>query len=374
MSKKRKVLISILLSISIVTLCILCTCFGIVISRINKLNNSDFSSLTQCANKTILFIGDGMGENHVQATSTYYEKEMFMTTFEAKGYVSTFSNSIFRPTDSAAAASSLATGQKFDNKEISCHNGKDIETISEYAKSIGIGVGIVTTDNLNGATPAGFSSHANSRGDSEEIIQGQIESNIDLFLGKGQNIYEPYKHSFENKGYSYSNDLSTLSTNNSKVFGCFSQVVSKEGTNLTPTLEMLTEFAVNFFEENFPDGYFLMIECAHIDKCSHSNNIFEMMEYLNNFDASIKTTHEKLSEQNSVALIVTADHETGGLKNAKSTANITNSLYSQSGHTSQDVPYYIYVNPSKKVDIKQVIKNKIDNTDIFKLCKNLITK
>lgn len=374
MKQKRKVLLSIILIISIIVLSLFGTYLGIIISRKSQTNNLDFSSLSQCANKTILFIGDGMGENHINATSTFYEKEMFMTTFEAKGYVSTFSNELFVPTDSAAAASSLATGQKFNNGEISRHNGKDVQTISEYSKSLGIGVGIVTTDNLYGATPAGFSSHANNRGDHEEIINGQLNSNIDLFLGRGKDAYEPYKLSIENKGYSYSNDLSTLSINDSKVFGCFSQIVSKNGTNIAPTLEMLTEFAIDFFEENFPDGYFLMIEGAHIDKSSHSNNILDMMEYLNSFDASIRVAHNKLFSQNDVALIVTADHETGGLKNTDIKTEITNSLYTQTGHTSKDVPYFIYLNPSKSVNIKDIIKNKIDNTDIFKLCKNLISK
>lgn len=65
---------------------------------------------------------------------------MFMTSFEKKGFVSTFSNSLVSPTDSAAAASALATGQKFDNKEVSRHNGIDVETISEIAKKQELGL------------------------------------------------------------------------------------------------------------------------------------------------------------------------------------------------------------------------------------------
>ena len=137
---------------------------------------------------------------------------------------------------------------------------------------------------------------------------------------------------------------------------------------------MLTKFAIDFFETNFPDGYFLMIEGAHIDKKSHSNQIFEMVEYLNSFDQSIKIAHDKLIEQNGVAIIVTADHETGGLQfNNQTKEQISNSLYTRTGHSSKDVPYFIYFKPSKKVDLN-ALKSKIDNTDIFKLCKSFISK
>ena len=175
LKKKTKILIALLSILMLFTISILGGFLGVFIQRKSKQNTMDFSSLVSSANKTVLFIGDGMGENHIKAASVFYEKEMFMTSFEKKGFVSTFSNSLVSPTDSAAAASALATGQKFDNKEVSRHNGIDVETISEIAKKTGIGVGIVTTDSLDGATPSCFSSHANRRGDSDEIIKGQKE-------------------------------------------------------------------------------------------------------------------------------------------------------------------------------------------------------
>lgn len=374
LKKKTKILIALLSILMLFAISIFGGFLGVFIQRKSKQNTMDFSSLVSSANKTVLFIGDGMGENHIKVASAFYEKEMFMTSFEKKGFVSTFSNSLVSPTDSAAAASALATGQKFDNKEVSRHNGIDVETISEIAKKTGIGVGIVTTDSLDGATPSCFSSHANRRGDSDEIIKGQIASQIDLFLGAGKNTYDNYQREIEAKGFVYSSNFSDFSLAQRRVFGSFESVVSKDGTNLAPTLEMLTEFAIDFFETNFPDGYFLMIEGAHIDKKSHSNQIFEMVEYLNSFDQSIKIAHDKLNTQNGVAIIVTADHETGGLQfNNQTKEQISNSLYTRTGHSSKDVPYFIFFKPSKDVDL-QTLKSKIDNTDIFKLCKSFISK
>lgn len=372
MTKKRKIIISVCVVFSIIFA--ICGGFlGLVISRNIRLNTIDFSKIFGSSNKVVLFIGDGMGFNHIKATSSFYERQMFMTTFENQGQVSTFSNSLFSPTDSAASASSLATGKKYDNKEVSRHHGADIQTISELAKAKGIGVGIVTTDNLYGATPASFSSHANKRGDTDQIILGQLTSNIDLFLGAGKNTYENYKQTLIDKGYNYQNDLSLLQINQTKQFGVFESVVAVNGSNISPTLEMLTDYAVNYLEANFPNGYFLMIEGAHIDKRSHSNDIFGMMSYLNSFDSSIEICYDKLQSQSSIAMIVTADHETGGLNfNNQTKEEINNSLYTRSGHSSKDVPYFIFQKTESPIKVSSVLKSKIDNTDIFKLSKALL--
>ncbi len=374
MIKNKKLRITII--ISLIILIVIVTFFGIYIGvKIDRKNRDriDFSSVEGNANKIVMFIGDGMGENHIKVTSKYYDKDMYMESFDIKGYVTTYSNSVLSPTDSAASASALATGKKFDNREISRHNGKDITTISEYAKSKGFGVGIVTTDSLNGATPSAFSSHANDRSDSDDIIKGQLNSNIDLFLGAGKSTYEGYKEDFINKGYVYTNSYQDLNINDSKIIATFDSVVSKIGTNENPTLEMLTQFAINYFEENFSNGYFLMIEGAHIDKKSHNNQIFEMMEYLNSFDESIKIVSEKIENQKGTAIVVTADHETGGLKYSDDVSKIDNSLYTRTGHSKTNVPYFIKFNPFNKIDnINNLFRNTIDNTDIFNFYKSCL--
>lgn len=71
---------------------------------------------------------------------------MIFESFDYQGYMTTFSNAIFSPTDSAAAATAMATGQKVNNGEISKHKNENLLTISEYAKSLNKGIGIVTTD------------------------------------------------------------------------------------------------------------------------------------------------------------------------------------------------------------------------------------
>lgn len=370
LTKTQKIIFSVCLSVCIAASGVLGWIIGVAINR--RTVNIDFSSLAGETNKVVLFIGDGMGENHVKATELYYDTTLFMSTLEKTGKVTTFSNSWTSATDSAAAASALATGQKFDNGEISRHNGVDIKTISEEAKEKGYGVGIITTDSLKGATPSAFSSHADSRGNSEQILLGQLNSQIDLFLGAGKSFYEQYAISLSTeKGYTVIYNCDDFIETSNKVFGCFDEVVAQNGTAETPTLEMLTNLALEFFEYNFPNGYFLMIEGAHIDKCSHDKEIEPMMQYLVSFDNSIEQAYKVLSEQN-VAIIVTADHETGALKSTNKKSKVTNKLYGKSGHSKRKVPYYMYINSKNNVDINSIIPEKIDNTDIYKIASTLL--
>ncbi len=342
---------------------------GIAITRSET--NFDFSPLSNQTNKVILFIGDGMGQNHVKLTSTYYDKTLYMTTLDNHGLVTTHSNSLMSATDSAAAGSALATGRKYDNGEVARHDGQDVQSISEQAKANGLGVGIVTTDSLTGATPSAFSSHANNRGDNQDIMLGQLANGFDLYLGKTSGNHVDAKQQWIDSGYSFVDTFDSLSVECDKIIGAFASVVANNGTSENPTLEMLTEFAIAFMEAKYPNGYFLMIEGAHIDKMSHDNLVFEMMEYLVSFDNSVAYAHQTLKNEN-IGIFVTADHETGWLKYTDNTNKISNDLYQNGGHSSRHVPYYAYVNTKDNADVASVLPYKIDNTDVYKLCKTLL--
>lgn len=367
---KFNLIITALLSVMLI---LFGTIFSVIFYKRSRGIRQDYLELNGTANKVVLFIGDGMGENHIKTASAYLEREIFFTGFEINGHCTTYSNALFSPTDSAASASALATGQKFDNKEVSRHNGENITTISELAINKGYCVGIVTTDSLDGATPACFSSHANKRGDSDEIISNQIVSNIKLFLGAGKNKYDTHTDALTNNGYEYINDYSQLNINSDKIFGSFERVASSDGTNTIPTLQMLTNFAIEYMDQNCPLGYFLMIEGAHIDKRSHDNNIMSMIRYLDNFDESIKTAYNLIGNKNGSAIIVTADHETGGLRyNGETKNEINDKMYTRLGHTSNNVPYYVHINSNKSINTNNLFSPVIDNTDIFRLCKSCL--
>ncbi len=347
---------------------------GIAIWRSQKyLNNYDFSPLGGAANKVVLFIGDGMGFNHIKVTSSYYEKDMFVDSMEYKGEITTFSRSVLAPTDSAAAGSALATGRKHYLGQVARRYSKDVETIAETVKKQGLGVGIVTTDKLSGATPASFSAHTWLRSNSDEIISDQAKSNFDLFLGAGKEDYEAKKQKFVDNGYTFCTNMNELGEADGKIIAAFGGLSASAGEgdmSEAPTLSMLTEFALSYMEQKYPQGYFLMIEGAHIDKRSHRNDVFGMVEYLDNFDESIRFACETLGEMDNTAVLVTADHETGDLQfDGQTKAQISNDLYRRGGHSTANVPYFMNLNTLKSVDVASVIGKRMDNTDIYKIIK-----
>lgn len=338
----------------------------------------DWSFLNGQSDRVILFIGDGMGENHIKVTEAYYEKELYFDDWTLAGMVTTSCKSQFQATDSAAAASAMATGEKFQRGHVAYENSKPYKSITEYAKELGKGVGIVTTDLISGATPAGFSAHSLARSDKATIIESQLESNVDIFLGAGLNTapdedvnYSMYQAQFEAKGYTFCSKYSDLSVDSDKIIGAFSQTANYTSTDETPTLQQLACFAVDFLEEKYPNGYFLMVEGAHIDKRSSDKDIFGMMEYLDEFDNAIEAVSEKMVNVDNYSMIVTADHECGGLQyNGETKDQINDNMFSVTYHTKVDVRYY--TNFSLKTAGNVTMPTQIDNTDIFRICYALL--
>ncbi len=321
--------------------------------------------------KVILFIGDGMGENHIANTELYYDIKLSFTSFETKTMVDTSSrttlNNGYTPTDSAAAATAMATGTRVLNDVVAVDAwGEPLPSITELAKKDGYGTGVVTSDDVTGATPAGFSGHAKKRTNSAEIMISQIEGTIDLLMGSGS--YLEYADTMNQKGITRITKYSNLSYRKPRIFAVFNDVEPKNNDDSTPNLVQLTTFAINYMEKNFPDGYFLMIEGAKIDKKSHSNLIFDMMENVVDFSNAIEKA--KTLIKGDYTFIVTADHETGALELAESADQINNSLYNSTNHSTANVPLYYY---STKGDVHSMLNNDVIlNTNIFDLCCYLL--
>ena len=331
---------------------------------------TDFSELYGQANKVILFIGDGMGDNHIYNTQVRYGRGMFMNTLGYAGHISTSSNDPW-VTDSAAAGSALATGHKHNNGEIAQHGGTDTVSIAERAKAAGYGVAIVTTDLISGATPAAFSGHAPSREHTAAIISSQIVGCADLLMGQGDKAYTDARERFEAGGFTFFTAMSQLDMSVTRLIASFPSTSAENGTDTAPTLKMMTEFAVAYMETHFPNGYLLVVEGAYIDKCSHNHDLNGMMSHLRNFDEAVESVCRSLEAQPGVAVIVTADHETGGLKAASDAGQLTRALYTESYHTSADVPYFIRLLGRSPVS-GSVFPERMDNTDVNRLMQNLM--
>ncbi|MGN0787458.1 MAG: alkaline phosphatase [Candidatus Onthoplasma sp.] len=350
-----------------------------------EIENEDISY----GQKTVLMIGDGMGYNHVKCAQMDHNdgKLLNMQQLGDRGAVQTASLSVEEgsstATDSSAGGTSMSTGQRVYNGAVAKNgDGDDIKSITEYAKELGYGVGIVVTDSLCGATPATFSSHSTNRYNFSEIRAQQYTSGIDLFLGAdcdytdGQsskdpnnNFYASEKQSIVENGYTFVDKFSELSLESDKILGAFNSCPSENGTDTDPTLSMLTDFAFKFMEKHFPNGYFIMIEGSHIDKKSDSwdvkTNTEPMAKYLLDFDNCVGIAQKVLRRSGSkYQLIVTADHETGSMVMSKSLGVYC--FYSHS-HTNWDVPYFV---EAQTCDLSLEIKN----TDIFVFMYNFLAQ
>lgn len=321
---------------------------------------------TQEIKNVILIIGDGMGENHVDNAVTYFELDQPDFFENRVGNLATHSldNDV---TDSAAAASALATGNKVNNGEISRHDGKDLTSVSQLALLAGKKVGVVTTDTLDGATPAAFSSHANNRSDCYEIISGQASSGIHLLMGESSSEYTTRFTMFEDTGYTALNSFRNLKDymQSEKLIVTLPNIRSEYAPMCSDHVQLkdMAAFAIDYLDNE--NGYFLMIEGAYIDKYSHSNLLNEAMCEVRSLFDTIEYLYNTVGDD--TAIIVTADHETGKLEKAATMSEMNDNLYHSGNHSSSDVPLYAY-NFSLNIH-----KNKaIENTEIFNICKKLL--
>lgn len=318
----------------------------------------------------VLMIGDGMGPNHIRTTADYYGEELYMEKLAyADGLATTYSaNSDV--TDSAAAATALSCGVKTTNGQVAMKGAKKLTNMTEYMHSIGKRVGIVATEGITGATPAGFSAHAADRSMKDEILSSQIaEGGADLYIGADSEYMSRRKNAISTAGYEYLEyvtDLEEYSPNDGKFFVSVEKFNAYgDSRNGLPFIDDAAVEAYDLLNKENEDGFFLMVEASHIDKYAHSNDLSGMMKQVKQFDIAIQKIVEKAGQDGDTLVIVTADHETGDLQYSKGD-EFTNALFHSSGHTGQDVRYFLYGKEGLKPE------PKIDNTDICNLIRTYI--
>lgn len=314
----------------------------------------------------ICMIGDGMGQNHIIAGGIYKGEPLHMQNISNKSLVKTASLSTV--TDSAASATALATGYKTTNGTIGKdRNGYNVENLIEYANTKNMKTGIICTQILNHATPAGFSVHNTYRYNYEEIAQSQIESSVDLMLGGGRKYFRNYQTEMLENNYRWINELSEIKNinKNEKVIGTFAEESISKETNRTSLADM-TEVALNKLENE--NGFFLMIEGSDIDTYSHNGDMDKMLIEMLDFDEAVGISMAYVDRHPDTLLIITADHETGGLKldDISSKEQLTDLLFTSNGqHTQTNVVIYAYGLGAE--DITQY--DIIDNTSICKFVR-----
>jgi len=283
----------------------------------------------------ILFIGDGMGEAHRTAgqwSSVGQDGQLYMDSLTTSGWSMT-GNVSGELTDSAAAATAMATGIKTFNGRISISpSGESLPTILEQAQDKGWSVGLVSTTQIAHATPAVFATHVLTRSNYTEITRQLIEQNVNVLLAGGEDDWLPDTEvgCHPNMGHrSDGRNLITEAQNNDYTYVCqpleLAAVDLQNTTHLLglfaddgmlrpflPSLGHMTEVAIEILSQD-PDGFFLMVEGGQIDWAAHANDAEHVISDVLGFDTAIYEGIEYASTNPNVLLIVTADHETGGM-------------------------------------------------------------
>ncbi len=225
-------------------------------------------------------------------------------------------------TDSAAAGTAMSCGERTKNGAIAVDiNNVPLLTFGEWAKRQGKAVGIVTTDKITGATPSAFSAHAVSREDSETLFEQQITSDFDVYLGGGQHLLTPKRRQIiAEQGYTLVTTKEEMaSTNGRRLFGLFAPEIMtamverrSTGDSSEPTLAEMATKALTILEQD-PDGFFLMVEGAQIDKGNHVHDLAWATYELLAFDDTVKVVLNWAKERDDTVVVIAPDHETGGL-------------------------------------------------------------
>lgn len=294
----------------------------------------------------ILMIGDGMGVNTVSATKDTRGVELNLDKMPVYGRSDTRSF-IFDYTDSAAGGSALSCGVRiwansvaiFPFYPFSLTKQKVPVSLTELAKANGKSAGVVTTDKTSGATPASFSAHAIARKLEKTISAQQLESDLDLIWGCESASIS--KEKCEKNGFTFVQTATQLEAleSSSRSFAQFDfdEMKNCTGKKDTPSIEQMTKKAIDLLDDN-ENGFFLMVEGACIDKFSHKNNLEGATMNLVEFDKAVGYAMDYAAKDGDTLVVVTADHETGGIKYNGVTGEY---YYTSKGHTTADIPLYV---------------------------------
>ena len=291
------------------------------------------------------FIGDGMGVNQVNAAETYLGalqgrigiQPLCFPSFPYSAFVNTQSatNGV---TDSAAGGTALACGQKTKNGTLGML--KDLTTsvssIADWARQSGAAVGITTSVAIDHATPAAFYAHVKERHEQYTIGKQLVESANDFYAGSdftiptdpeypnGNTLYEEAN----SKGFTIARgyaDYQNKAANAKKMILLQSEEASKADRYSIPyaldrkdgdlTLTDITRAGIDFLmkKQGEKNGFFMMIEGGKIDWACHANDLAFIPELID-MDNAVKVAYDFYKQHpDETLIIVTADHETGGI-------------------------------------------------------------
>lgn len=305
----------------------------------------------------ILLIGDGMGVAHITA-GKIARGNLNLERFSVSGLVTTHSANHL-VTESAAAATALATGFKTNNRAVSVSaDNRPLKTIFEYAKERGKSIGVVATSAVTDATPAAFMAHADDRRQQADIAEQIANSGIDVLIGGGWAYFVPATNE-GSKRKDHKNLLAVLE-NRMPLILTYDKLSAHSDTQklaalLSPrdlpkaadrdySLARLTRTAIQILSKN-RNGFVLMVEGSQIDRAAHHHDQQHLIAELIDFDDAVGVAFDFAQKNGRTLIVVTADHETGGfavhdgsIKNRQ----VASTAFTTTGHTAAMVPLFAH--------------------------------
>lgn len=305
----------------------------------------------------ILLIGDGMGLSAV--TMMQFDDIDKKTIFDdADNIALTRTYSLDnRVTDSAAAGTALATGTKTNNTYLGITpDGQRLESLTAYANKRGMATGLVATTYLQHATPAAFYAHSENRHNYADITRQLADSHIDVAIGGGMHYFkEEYgtedsvARRLNKSGYTLVRDMESLSRCNPRQRVMALLADYDLGADSGSYLAEATGEALRLLDKRAEDnGFVLMVEGSLIDGMGHGNDAEAMKREMRSFMGAVECAVEYARQNPSTLVVVTADHETGGLSIVSGNADFNLSeqgieyRWGTDGHSAQMVPVYLY--------------------------------
>ncbi|MDD3886204.1 MAG: alkaline phosphatase [Victivallaceae bacterium] len=298
----------------------------------------------------ILIIGDGMGFGSLDAASlAAYGRTgaLLMQTLPVKIDCNTLSQGD-RVTDSAAAATAIAGGYKTANSRVGMTADQQPRTtFAEAARDSGRAVGLVTTDNLQGATPAGFMAHVPGRGDYAGISVFAANSRFHVLIGNSgsRQHFLPKKDGVDllaqmkSAGYVEANtdEMIAAAPSDKRIFGF------PAFKNSDPASPGRIAGAVFERRGKNPHGFFVMVECSWPDGGGHGNNPDLSISGVSCVEFVLRAALDFAERNPNTLIVVTADHETGKVsaampKNGK--AGFPEVTYRSTNHSEARVPFF----------------------------------
>ncbi|TLP75486.1 alkaline phosphatase [Maribacter sp. ACAM166] len=257
----------------------------------------------------ILLIGDGNGLAQISSATLANNGELSLTQLKSVGFLKTQSADDFT-TDSAGAGTALSTGEITNNRAIGTDvNGETIPNLAEILTEKGFNAGVISTDEITGATPSSFYAHRADRGMVAGIAADFNKNQLKLFIAKKSTEVE----GIEDAGFTMMTDIDAIGKSSDDKVG--SWLIYDEGESLAVHVEKLASVTKNgiAFLNKKKKPFFLMAEGARIDSYGHTNNISGIITESISFDKAITEALKFADADKNTLVIVTADHETGGL-------------------------------------------------------------